>query len=325
MGGVDKLFTKVAGRPLLTRTLVAFQECPAVARIVLVLSRQNLERGRRLVKEHGFPKVTAVVLGGERRQDSVRVGLEALTECDFVAVHDGGRPLVTAELIERGIAAAQETGAAVPAIPLVDTIKEAGPEGVVVRTLDRSRLWAVQTPQMFRFELLMRAHREVTADVTDDAAMVEALGLPVRLFEGDHRNVKVTTAEDVRMVEALLQAETTGRVILHITSRVQWEEARTAGAYRGDTLDTEGFIHCSTLAQFVDVANANFGGRTGLVVLCVDSDKVAPEIRYEESGPGGPFPHIYGALTVDAVVKTTPFEPNSEGRFEMPAGIAEME
>ena len=126
MGGVDKLFTEVAGRPLLAHTLIAFQACPAIARIVLVLSEQNLERGRRLVEEHGFTKVINVVPGGERRQNSVRLGLEALRpgslqggqagqalgECDFVAVHDGGRPLVTAELIERGIAAAQETGAA---------------------------------------------------------------------------------------------------------------------------------------------------------------------------------------------------------------------
>ena len=125
--------------------------------------------------------------GGERRQDSVRAGLEALGACDYVAVHDGARPLVTPELIERGLEAARETGAAAPAVPLADTVKEAGADGIVVRTLDRSRLWAVQTPQVFRYELLMRAHREVTADVTDDAAMVEALGEPVRLFEGARR------------------------------------------------------------------------------------------------------------------------------------------
>lgn len=115
------------------------------------------------------------------------------------------------------------------------------------------------------------------------------------------------------------------RHILHITRREEWERALAEGIYRGDTLDTEGFIHCSTPVQLVDVANANFGGRTGLVVLCIEPDKVAPEIRYEESGHGGPFPHIYGALNVDAVVKAASFEPNGEGRFEMPAGIAEME
>jgi len=200
MAGADKPFTEVAGRPLLAYAIGAFQDCAAIDRIVLVLSEQNLERGRDLVRGLGCTKVAAVVPGGERRQDSVRLGLEALGECDYVAVHDGARPLVTPDLIERGIDAARETGAAVPAIPLADTVKEAGPDGIVLRTLDRSRLWAVQTPQVFSYELLLRAHREGTADVTDDAAMVEALGERVRLFEGDRRNLKVTTTADLHYV-----------------------------------------------------------------------------------------------------------------------------
>ena len=204
MAGGDKLFTEIDGRPLLAYAIAAFQECASIDRIVVVMASLNLKRGRELVERYGFSKAAALVKGGERRQDSVRLGLEALGACDYVAVHDGARPLVTIELIERGLEAARETGAAAPAVPLADTVKEAGPDGMVVRTLDRSRLWAVQTPQVFRYDLLMRAHREVTADVTDDAAMVEALGEPVRLFEGARRNVKVTTAEDLEMVEALL-------------------------------------------------------------------------------------------------------------------------
>jgi len=207
MAGADKLFTEIAGHPLLAHAVAAFQNSDAVDRIVLVLSEPNLERGNDLVKRYGFTKVVAISPGGERRQDSVRLGLEALGECDYVAVHDGARPLVTPELIERGIEAARETGAAAPALPLADTVKEAGPNGIVLRTLARSRLWAVQTPQVFRYDLLLRAHREITVDVTDDSAMVEALGAPVRLFEGERRNVKVTTAEDLRVVEALLVAE----------------------------------------------------------------------------------------------------------------------
>lgn len=204
MAGADKLFTEIAGRLLLAHAVAAFQECPAVDRIVLVLSEQNLERGRDLVKRHAFTKMAAVCPGGQRRQDSVRLGLEALSgPCDYVVVHDGARPLVMGELIERGIEAARETGAAAPALPLADTVKEASPDGLVLRTLDRGRLWAVQTPQVFRYELLLRAHREVIADVTDDAAMVEALGAPVRLFEGSRTNVKVTTAEDLALVEAI--------------------------------------------------------------------------------------------------------------------------
>ncbi len=212
MGGLDKLFTEVAGRPLLAHAIAPFQECAAVERIVLVLAAEHIERGKALAREQKFSKVCGVVAGGQRRQDSVRLGLEALRpgsgqalgECEYVAVHDGGRPLVTVGLIERGLEAARETGAAVPAVPLVDTIKESGPDGLVLRTLDRSRLWAAQTPQVFRYELLARAHREIMADVTDDAATLEALGVPVRLFPGDRRNIKVTTAGDLDLVRSLV-------------------------------------------------------------------------------------------------------------------------
>jgi 2-C-methyl-D-erythritol 4-phosphate cytidylyltransferase len=204
MAGGDKLFTEIDGRPLLAHAITAFEECASIDRIFVVMASLNLKRGRELVERYGFLKVASLVMGGERRQDSARLGLEALGACDYVAVHDGARPLVTPELIERGLAAARETGAAAPAIPLADTVKEAGADGLVVQTLDRSRLWAVQTPQVFRYDMLMRAHREVTGDVTDDAAMVEALGEPVRLFEGSRGNVKVTTVEDLEVVEALL-------------------------------------------------------------------------------------------------------------------------
>jgi len=205
MGGIDKLFTPVAGRPLLAHSVAAFQGSPVVKRIVLVLAPDNLENGRRLVSEHGFDKAI-VCAGGPRRQDSVRLGLEALGGCDYVAVHDGGRPLVSGDLIVRGLKAARQTGAAVPAVPLVDTVKEADPDRIVTRTVDRSRLWAVQTPQVFRYDILWRAHQEVTADVTDDAAMLEALGIPVKLFEGSRRNIKVTTPEDLEIVRALIES-----------------------------------------------------------------------------------------------------------------------
>ncbi len=211
MGGPDKLFVPLAGRPLLAHTLAAFQCCPAVERIALALSPANLGPGRDLVSDHAFDKVSAFCAGGPRRQDSVRLGLDALGPCDFVVVHDGARPLVTPDLIQRGLNAAKETGAALAAIPLADTLKEAGPDGLVLRTLDRTRLWAVQTPQVFRYDLLLRAHREVTADVTDDAAMLEALGLPVKLYVGSPYNIKVTTAEDLRLAEALVEIETRDR------------------------------------------------------------------------------------------------------------------
>jgi len=208
MEGADKLFANLAGRPLLARTLQPFQDSPLVDRIVLVLSTANLERGRALAEESGVGKLAAACEGGPRRQDSVRLGLEALGPCEWVLVHDGARPLLSAELIERGLAAARETGAAVAAVPVADTVKQAAAAGTVERTLDRGRLWAAQTPQVFRYDLLLRAHREVTAEVTDDAAMLEALGLPVKLFEGSAANIKVTTSDDLRLAEALLAAGT---------------------------------------------------------------------------------------------------------------------
>src|SRR5213083_233323 len=130
MAGADKLFTEVAGRQLLAYAIAPFQECDSIDRIVVVMAPLSLKRGRELVERHGFTKVAALVKGGERRQDSVRLGLEALRECDYVAVHDGARPLVTTELIERGLEAARETGAAAPAVRIADTVKEAGPDGV---------------------------------------------------------------------------------------------------------------------------------------------------------------------------------------------------
>lgn len=211
MGAVDKLFAPLAGRPLIAHVLAPLDESPLVDRIALVLSEANRERGRALVAEYGFAKVAAVCEGGPRRQDSVRLGLEALGPCDWVLVHDGARLLADPSVIEAGLAAARETGAAVPVLPLADTVKVAGERDLVERTLDRAPLRAAQTPQVFRHDLLPRAHREVTADVTDDAAMLEALGLPVRLFPGSPLNLKVTTPDDLRLAEALL-AGTESRV-----------------------------------------------------------------------------------------------------------------
>lgn len=204
MGGTDKLFAPVAGRPLLAHVLTPFQDCPLVHHIVVVLSSANLQRGGDLVAQHGINKVSAVCQGGPRRQDSVRLGLEALEPSDWVLVHDGARLLIE-PLISDALAAARETGAAIPAVPIADTVKTAGADGTVADTVDRSRLWAAQTPQSFRYDLLRRAHSEVTADVTDDASMLEALGLPVKLYPGSPLNIKVTTPEDLNIAEALLR------------------------------------------------------------------------------------------------------------------------
>jgi len=203
--GQDKLFVELAGRPVLARSLSAFELCPAVSAIVLVLNEANRDAGDRLVRAEGFAKVRAVCLGGVRRQDSVLAGLLALGQHDWVAVHDGARPLVTPELIERGLAAARQTGAAIPGVRLKDTVKVVGEDGAVSETPDRSRLRAIQTPQVFRYDLLLEAYRRSSAEVTDDAALLEALGQAVVVYPGEYDNVKITTSDDLAVAEALLR------------------------------------------------------------------------------------------------------------------------
>ena len=206
MAGVDKQFMPIGGKPVLWRCLDALARCESVGEVALVLSERNLEAARLMVEANGWGKVTAVTTGGLRRQDSVRRGLETLGPCNWVVVHDGARPLLDAAMIGRGLCAASETGAAVAAVPVKDTIKVADDRMNVLETPPRDSLWAVQTPQIFRRDLLAEAHRRVTEDVTDDAAMVERIGVTVKLFQGSYTNIKVTTPEDLIAAEAILSA-----------------------------------------------------------------------------------------------------------------------
>ena len=210
MEGIDKLFALLRGRPLLSYLLDGLCASPLVDEVVLVLSQDTLDAGKALAEESPRRDAIRFCVGGERRQDSVRLGLDALSPCDWVAVHDGARPLAGPELLEQGLQAAQETGAAVPVIALADTVKMVGSDGLVVRTLSRDELWAVQTPQVFRRDLLAEAHRTVVDAVTDDAAMVERMGRPVRVFPGSPANLKVTRPTDLLVAEALLGAAGTG-------------------------------------------------------------------------------------------------------------------
>lgn len=203
MGGEDKLFARVAGRAVLSHTLQAFERCDEITQVVVVLSEVNAARGLPVLRP--FRKVTRTAPGGARRQDSVRNGLHTLPASEWVVVHDGARPLVTPELIRRGLAAARETGAATAAVPVVDTLKAARGDGLVIRTVPREGLWAIQTPQVFRHALLLDAHERVAEDVTDDCAMVERIGHAVRLFEGSRLNLKITTPEDLQLADALLR------------------------------------------------------------------------------------------------------------------------
>jgi 2-C-methyl-D-erythritol 4-phosphate cytidylyltransferase len=205
MNGVDKVFALLGGKPALSYVLAAFEKCEAVSQIVLVVSKDNLAKCRQLISEKKYSKPIEVCAGGERRQDSVAAGLERLKDCEWVVIHDGARPLVTKALIEEGLEAAEETGAAVAAVPVTDTIKSAGDDRIVLETPPRQNLWAVQTPQVFRFGLISRAYQKAKGEVTDDASLVEALGNRVKLYTGSYDNIKITTASDLMVAEVLLK------------------------------------------------------------------------------------------------------------------------
>ena len=203
MGGVDKVLALLGGKPVLARTIDVFQSCNSIDRIVVVLSEQNLEPGKRLVVKEGWSKVTDVCPGGRRRQDSVVAGLSRLNDCHWVVIHDGARPLVTEDLIARGLREAKEIGAAVAAVPVTDTIKVVGGDRIVHQTLLRQNLWAVQTPQVFRYPIIAEAYRRAKGEATDDASLVEQMGGKVKLYMGAYDNIKITTPDDLALAEIL--------------------------------------------------------------------------------------------------------------------------
>jgi len=224
-GAVEKQFVTLGGRPVVVRALEALAAAPEVGAIVLVVPRGREEFARReMVGAFGVPRVAAVVAGGATRAASVRLGLAAVpADTDWVIVHDAARPLATAALAARVLAAAGETGAAVPAIPVADTVKRVR-DGVVVETVDRTGLWIVQTPQAFGQRTLVEAHARAEregSDATDDAVLVERAGGRVRIVEGEPWNVKITEAGDLALAEAIVAA-------------------REAGASRGERADRHG-------------------------------------------------------------------------------------
>jgi 2-C-methyl-D-erythritol 4-phosphate cytidylyltransferase len=205
MNGTDKVFTPLDGRPVLSCVIDAFQKCDSIEKVVVVLNRRNLEKGKKLVKTEGWTKVKGICPGGDRRQDSVLAGLEYLGDCEWVVIHDGARPLVTAELIEAGLEEAGETGAAVAAVPVTDTIKIADDTLTVQGTPPRHNLWSVQTPQVFRYSLILEAYRGIKSDVTDDARAVELNGGSVKIYKGSYENIKITTPDDLALAEILMK------------------------------------------------------------------------------------------------------------------------
>jgi 2-C-methyl-D-erythritol 4-phosphate cytidylyltransferase len=205
MEGIDKVFAPLGGEPVLVRATRPFQQCAHISRIIVVVGGDKEKKCRSLVTGPEWAKVTEVCIGGRRRQDSVSAGLERLEGCEWVVIHDGARPLVTVDLIEQGLKAAKETGAAVAAVPMKDTIKVVDRNELVTETLPRQKLRAIQTPQVFNLDIIKKAYQRLSDDVTDDASLVERLGYKVKLYPGSYDNIKVTTPEDLALAETILK------------------------------------------------------------------------------------------------------------------------
>ena len=206
MGGIDKVMADLGGEPMIVRTVRAFQNCDAIASIVIVTREDLIRPISDLCRD--MKKVAAVVAGGKSRQESVHLGLNALPKgTKLAAVHDGARPLVSWQVIDRVVRAANTYGAAAPAIPVKDTIKVVQ-GGLVKETPDRSSLMAVQTPQVFDFDLLRGALRKAEEDgaqVTDDCSAVERMGMSVKIVEGDERSIRITAPMDLKIGSLLLE------------------------------------------------------------------------------------------------------------------------
>jgi 2-C-methyl-D-erythritol 4-phosphate cytidylyltransferase len=209
-GAVPKQYRRICGRPLLAWTLSRFEAASSIDKVVLVVGEEAMIYvTKEIVDQYGCDKVLKVVPGGAERQESVRCGLEALPiSTSLVAIHDGARPVVSPGDIDRTVATASREGAAILAEPATDTIKHVR-DGFIISTLDRDTLYRAQTPQVFSYDLILEAHRAAADNQasTDDAALIEARGFKVRIVPAESPNPKVTTPDDLDLIEALLRKE----------------------------------------------------------------------------------------------------------------------
>ena len=205
-----KQFIDLGGKPLLAVTLSHFQRCDLVDRIVVVVSQDNVDYCiREIVDRYKLSKVFKVIAGGKRRQDSVRKGVEAVANsCRWVLIHDGVRPLFTNGLIERVIKAGKDFRAVITGLPVKETVKEIDGQGRVMRSVDRRPLWLIQTPQIFMWEDINLAHQKALKhdweEATDDAFLIEKMGINVKIIEGEENNIKVTTPNDLDIARFII-------------------------------------------------------------------------------------------------------------------------
>ena len=209
--GTPKQFLMLDGVPMMLHALRVLERTPGVTEVILVVPKEERDRAlSEVVERYGLKKVLKVVPGGATRQESVQHGLNEVDEdAEIVVVHDAVRPFITEDRIERSIEAARRHGGAIVAVPMKDTPKQAGPDRLIQRTLDRTELWLAQTPQTFQRALVVEAYRTAAmahVHATDDAALVERLGHTVAIVEGSWENIKITTPEDMILAEAILAA-----------------------------------------------------------------------------------------------------------------------
>lgn len=206
MGAADKKqFIELDGKPVLYHTVHLFTQIPEVQEIVVVTNMDDIPRTRALLQD--FPDIR-IVAGGAERQHSVYLGLQALQHSGYALIHDAARPFASAEMIRRVLEKTVEMGAAIPAVPVKDTIKMVDEKRDVIQTPSRQSLWAVQTPQAFRLFDILEAHRKAEEEAflgTDDAMLMEWLGSRVAVVEGEYTNIKLTTPEDLRIAETIIE------------------------------------------------------------------------------------------------------------------------
>jgi len=212
MKGKKKQFYLLADKPILAHTLDKFENCPLIHSILLVVGQEDMDYClKEIIEKYQYLKISQVVPGGKRRQESVKNGIDALPkDVDIVVIHDGVRPFVTEEMIEESIRSAVRFQAVVMAMPVKETIKMVQRDGTVLKTLDRESLWQIQTPQTFQVKLIKEAYHRATEDgfiATDDASLVERLGVKVHILPGSYTNIKITTAEDLMLANLLLQMQ----------------------------------------------------------------------------------------------------------------------
>ncbi|MSQ15506.1 MAG: 2-C-methyl-D-erythritol 4-phosphate cytidylyltransferase [Dehalococcoidia bacterium] len=203
MGQIDKVRVTLKGTPLVAWSIDTFERCSSIDEIIVVTSAENISYIRTLADRRLWTKVKDICLGGDRRQDSAKEGIRQAKGADWIIVHDAARPFVTEDMVVAGLKEARLTGAAIAAVPVSDTVKRVNAGHKIIRTLSRDQLWAIQTPQVFRYAVIWDAHNAVSQDVTDDASLVEINKNDVAVYQGSPLNIKVTGPQDLLLAEAI--------------------------------------------------------------------------------------------------------------------------